>query len=197
LSTIMLINALLYIEEKIRDWSGRAQWDAVKVQETINGNKDSFAELIDSYLKLYNSIGYGFFFRDKEILEDAIQESVLNIYEALPRLEQPEKFGSWSYTIVKRTCLKLKTDIKRENTELAEMSREPKPPIHQVEKIRLEEIETILRKLPLKYREVMILHFLNNLTVDQVAETLEISRENVETRIFRARKMLRERLGDL
>ena len=192
----MLINALLYIEEKIREWSGRAQWDAVKVQETLNGNKDSFVELIDTYLKLYHSIGYGFFFRDQEMIEDAIQESVLCIYESLPRLEQPERFGSWSYTIVKRTCLRMKTEIKKDIAGLAEMEREPKPPIHQVEKIRLEEIESMLRQLPLNYREVMILHFINNLTVDQVADTLEISRENVETRIFRARKMLREKLGD-
>jgi RNA polymerase sigma-70 factor, ECF subfamily len=193
----MFINTLLYIEDKIRDWSGRAQWDAMKVQETINGNKNSFVELIDSYLKLYHSIGYGFFFRDKEMLEDAIQESILGIYEALPRLEQPERFSSWSYTIVKRTCLRIKTEIKKDIAGLAEMEREPKPPIHKVEKIRLEEIENMLRKLPLKYREVMILHFLNNLPIDQVAETLEISRETVETRIFRARKMLREKLGDL
>ena len=58
------------------------------------------------------------------------------------------------------------------------------------------EIFTEVMKLPEKYRTVLHLYYYENYRCDEIASVLGISESNVQTRLMRARKMLKEKLGE-
>lgn len=54
-----------------------------------------------------------------------------------------------------------------------------------------------VRRLPARYREVVVLHYLEGQKIDQLAALLRLSRNAVEVRLHRGRRMLHETLADL
>ena len=58
------------------------------------------------------------------------------------------------------------------------------------------EIFTEVMKLPEKYRTVLHLYYYENYHCDEIASVLGISESNVQTRLMRARKMLKDNLGE-
>jgi RNA polymerase sigma-70 factor (ECF subfamily) len=52
-----------------------------------------------------------------------------------------------------------------------------------------------IQELDEKYREVLVLLYQEELSYEQIAEALEVPVSTIETRIHRAKKMLREKLG--
>jgi RNA polymerase sigma-70 factor (ECF subfamily) len=60
---------------------------------------------------------------------------------------------------------------------------------------RLRQVLEMTRKLPVKYAEPLLLKALDGLSQHEIAETLELSEAAVETRLARARRMLRERMA--
>ena len=61
--------------------------------------------------------------------------------------------------------------------------------------IRLD-LAAAIQSLPAHYRNIVLLRDLEELTIDEISATLELSREAVKARLHRARKLLREYLSD-
>jgi RNA polymerase sigma-70 factor (ECF subfamily) len=59
------------------------------------------------------------------------------------------------------------------------------------------QVRAAVARLPAAYREAIVLRYLEELTVDEVAEVLSLRRNTVEVRLSRGRKLLEESLGDL
>jgi RNA polymerase sigma-70 factor (ECF subfamily) len=62
------------------------------------------------------------------------------------------------------------------------------------QKERIEQVTRAVRRLKTDYREVVVMHYLEAMTVDEIQQVLGISRNMVEVRLHRARKMLHEML---
>jgi RNA polymerase sigma-70 factor, ECF subfamily len=62
---------------------------------------------------------------------------------------------------------------------------------------KLGQVRKIVKSLPARYREVVVLRYLEELPIETVAEALGLSRNTVEVRLHRARGRLRDRLAGL
>jgi RNA polymerase sigma-70 factor (ECF subfamily) len=128
---------------------------------------------------------------DKELAADATQEAFVRAYERWGRLGDEPWAGGWTAT----TALNLTRRISRHSGRRRAVERKetmarraPEPadwyPVHQA-----------LALLPLRQRQVVVLHYFSDLSVAQVAELIHTSEGTVKAHLFRARRTLGENLS--
>lgn len=140
---------------------------------------------------------------NREDAEDVLVEALLKAYKNLDQLRDSGAFRPWLAKIANRVCWQLK---ERESlmpllqlSQLEEEGREiaaDHPPMEaQMEAARMKALfEEAVRQLPPVYREVYELRDIEELSGDQVAERLGISRAAMKSRLHRARALVREKL---
>lgn len=133
--------------------------------------------------------------RDPNLAEDAVQATLLAIWRDLPGLREPARFEAWSYRILVRACY---AEAKRARTHSFELHESD----HPAEKDRAgevlirDELERAFRHLTLEQRSVVVLHYLVDLTSEQVAEVLDVRVGTVKSRLGRALARLRVAMRD-
>lgn len=139
---------------------------------------------------------------DAQRADDVAQEAWLAIVRALPRLREPERFPPWLFTIVRRAVTNQLRDQYTGRTRQAVRDLEE---VHLTEAGRhdpvaglLDRAEVVahLARLPVLEREVLVLHYLEDLSVADTAQVCDVSVGTVKSRLHRARRLLRERLEE-
>jgi RNA polymerase sigma-70 factor (ECF subfamily) len=167
------------------------------------GETAAFDALVQRYVRLAGAVAYAVL-GDFEAAADVVQEAFLKVHGALAELREPEKFKGWLHGIVRTTAL----DALRRQRRGRQSSLEgieghedlvPVPddsgPAPRAERRELEErVVRAIAKLPESYREVVILKYLDERSYKEIAETLGITVETIESRLFRARKLLKTAL---
>lgn len=144
-------------------------------------------------LKAYISKISGF---SKEQIEDILQDAFIKVWKNIHAYDDSMKFSSFLYRIVHNETVSQWRKQKVMSKTLDSMTQEIKvdsfehePNINgdsQDEKKK--NIEKILKLLPDKYREVLILKFLENMDYEEISNILMIPEGTVATRINRAKK---------
>lgn len=127
--------------------------------------------------------------------EDALQETWLRVLRDIPRLRAPSRLVSWMFGIARHVAV----DALRRRRIHVELSA---PEVLQIgaptEVGALEEslvaLESALPSLPFLEREVLTLFYLEELSLREVAEIQAVPEGTVKSRLFRARRLLQERL---
>jgi len=180
------------------------------VEQARAGSREAFGELV----VLYQRHIYGYVLRivgDAEAARDVAQEVALRAYTSIANLRDARKFRSWLFTIavnVSRNWLKRhrRAPLPLVNPSFGAPAYErelpdPNPsasPSYAIEKEELRAAVTAaVQALPLKYREALVLRSQHGLKVDEVADILHITVAAADSRLRRARAMLREKLADL
>jgi RNA polymerase sigma-70 factor (ECF subfamily) len=144
------------------------------------------------------------FLGDRTEAEDAAQEVFLRVHRGLSSFKGDAKFSTWLYRIAWNLC----ADLLRRNrkttgpTVSIEAAREVSDGRIDIEKGVLDEEEQGMVRRALDglseiYRGVIILLYYQRLSYEQIAEVLEVPVKTVETRLYRARRLLRIRLEKL
>jgi len=149
--------------------------------------------------------------KDDAEAEDAVQESYMLAYRAMPGFRGAAKLSSWLVRIVvnesiararKRTRRaevihldgETHADIEAAEGHMNQATpEEPERAALQAEARRL--LEAKIDKLPDAFRTVFVLRALEEMTVEETAASLGINEATVRTRYFRARSLLREALA--
>ncbi len=139
--------------------------------------------------------------RQRADAEEMAQETLLRAITGLSSLGDPERWRSWMRGIAIHVCLdwlrrnrKLPTSAGFDDVAVA------LPETHQPDQIVADREEqqlvlSELQLLPEDLREVLILHYFNAMTYEQIAEWLDVARATVSERLSRARQSLRLRLS--
>lgn len=137
--------------------------------------------------------------RDHEAALDISQDAFVKAIQSIPALEDPARLSVWFHRIVVNLC---RDWIKRQQVERKALS---KAVSHRVStndaslemerKESADQIQTELLKLPLDYREAVILVCVEELTPKDAAQVLGIPDGTLRSRLHEGRKMLRELLG--
>ena len=159
------------------------------------GDKEAYNQLLKSiqkqlYWHIWNLVG------DKNLTEDILQEIFVLIYKKLHQLKQPELFRPWVYRITTRETFRM---IKKEklydeiitDCELLENISVPEEEDTLDEEIR-KRIHLLINKLSPASSTVISLHYIGQLTIYEVAQTLNISANTVKSRLSYGLKSLRE-----
>lgn len=138
----------------------------------------------------------------REDVDDIVQQVWTRAWERLGSLNDPNQLRAWLYRIARHTAIDAGIAGRRRAKRTASLDEEsavaPPGRTTQAEVARTELSETLLdavRGLPATYREPFVLRHLNGWTYAEIADVLGLSVEAVETRLVRARGLLREVLA--
>ncbi|WP_330205229.1 sigma-70 family RNA polymerase sigma factor [Cyanobacterium sp. Dongsha4] len=176
--------------------------DSDLVRNCQQGNKTSFRLLYQRYhhkvrATLYKLCG-------SEVLDDLQQEVFLKVWKSLPQLRNPQYFSTWLYRICWNVAYDQGSSKKRElqrhqaNINQTKQSLEyslAKSSNNHQELLKLHYQELVargLQHLSLDHRAVIVLHDLEDLPQQEIAEILSIPLGTVKSRLFKARKNLRQ-----
>jgi len=136
-----------------------------------------------------------------EEAEDVLQEAFIKIWKNLHAFDQSLKFSSWLYRIVHNqavSCIRKKKSFGKDQKETFDEQRFAEFPDESSneEADLLEEKDRytrdLLDRLPLNYKEVMVLRFLEDMSYEEISDILKIPEGTVATRINRAKKAFRK-----
>jgi RNA polymerase sigma-70 factor (ECF subfamily) len=167
--------------------------DEALVERACAGDTVAFGRLVELHgraaLVLARSL-----LGDPTEAEEAVQDAFCRVWRGLGGLRERAKFKVWLSGIVYRACRD--TVRSRRRARRALERAEPSRPCRGIEPAAAAAVEEAM-SLPEDYRDPLILFYLQELTVAELAEALGISEENAKVRLHRGRKMLRERLNRL
>ena len=176
--------------------------DVNLIQRILSGDEDACAALVERHREWVHSLAWreiGDFHAAQEIT----QNTFIQAFKSLPTLRDSSRFLGWLYTIAKRQCIEW---LRRKPMTMQSLDAMPKSELEQLYYTQyLEEeqaqastdtlrevVERLLQKLPEAERSVMVLHYFNGLTCEEVGERLDVSLNTVKSRLYRARKRLEQ-----
>ena len=151
-----------------------------------SGDKEALNEL----LTLIQAALFRYIYRltcDWAMAEDVLQEVFFIIYKKLKWLENPKLFRAWAYRIASREAFKnLKKEKQwtgqiRDEDILESIQAETSEEIYDPELI--EKLPEMLEKISPRSRAVLVLHYLEEMTLSEVAEVLDINPGTVKSRL--------------
>jgi RNA polymerase sigma factor (sigma-70 family) len=124
-------------------------------------------------------------------IDDAVQETLLLLYRRIGTLRAVTSFSAWIFAVARRACLRLMR-MSAGIPELADMADAQLAHLRP-EDLRID-LSRAIQSLPEHYRDVILLRDIEELSIDEIAAVLGLTRESVMARIHRARMMIREYL---
>ena len=145
--------------------------------------KEKFTELILENEEMMCKVAMSMLRNEKDC-EDAIQASILTVYEKLSTLKHEEYFKTWLTRILINNCKKQLRQRKR-TAELTEAQAVSTSPFEEVE------VRAAVEALPIKIRQVIILYYSEQFTTKEISDILKIPKGTVLSRLDKGRKLLR------
>jgi RNA polymerase sigma-70 factor (ECF subfamily) len=188
--------------------TGRA--DAVPVEELSlvasarGGDQDAFGALVRLHQRQVYNLALRML-RDPDEASEATQDVFLAAWQGLRHFRGDARFATWLYRITYNHCLRLLEQRQRDasvRAELAVESARMQSPAGALSALHASDAERQVREavrgeianLPAKYRVVLVLRHLQELSYEEMAEVMSVPIGTVKTQLFRARAMLKERL---
>lgn len=173
------------------------------VRLSQKGNGEAFGQLVERYkTKVFNLALSST--RDRTAADDLAQEIFIKAYYSLPKFQFKSEFGTWLYRVAVNH---IKDYLRKNKKKFAEISLEARGEKDlsagiedfrekkQTEEKRRELVQAALRSLPEKHRIILTLRDIEGLSYEEIASILGLSPGTVDSRLFRARKKLREKLA--
>lgn len=148
--------------------------------------------------------------RQPEDAEDLVQDTIVRAYRAFDEFEPGTNFKAWVFRILTNLCINHHRRREHGPQQVAyeevERDAETASSVHQsatalpsaalLEQVMDEEVEEAVGRLPVEFRSVVLLSDVQDLTYQEIATILGIPIGTVRSRLFRARRLLREALLD-
>ena len=132
---------------------------------------------------------------DRQLAEDAVQETFLKVRQHAQSIQRIESFRSWVFRIARNEAL-MQLRQRRSNGQIEDESVWSEETPHQqfVALERSEIVNRLLDSLKHEYREVLVLLVYENMSYAEIASVTGATESSVKSRIFRARKEMIEKL---
>ncbi|MBX3043653.1 MAG: RNA polymerase sigma factor [Candidatus Kapabacteria bacterium] len=160
----------------------------------VKGSAEAFQILYNNYAQKV----YRFCLRmlgEEENANDAFQEVFVRIYENRHQFKG-DNFGAWLFTIARNTCLNY-IRTKKEQTSFDESYHHKSDDNEKMDFSTKEQIEKAIAELPVPMREALLLREYEDMSYQEIAETLGIELSLAKVRVHRARLILRKILKPL
>lgn len=176
--------------------SGHENDDKRLVAAVVNGDESAFRQLINQYQKLVVSIVYKMVAR-KEDCEDLCQDVFLKVYEKLPGFRFGSKLSTWIGSIAFNSCINF---LQKHKPVLLDEVQSTGTDSSPGERFEMKEREGLLQqsiqKLTLIQRTVLQLFHQHEFSLQEIAEVTNLPVSTVKSHLFRARKELKEMMGN-
>jgi RNA polymerase sigma-70 factor (ECF subfamily) len=139
--------------------------------------------------------------RDEQASLDIVQETFIAAVRHIDRLREETKFGGWLFGIAHQRCLQYwrkqnRASAMRDEITEATPELEDSPDELLIRREQEAEFMMALNALPLPQRSVLLLHFVEDFSLEQIAEIIETPLGTVKSRLHYAKRGLRKLLED-
>lgn len=184
--------------------SADTAWESECAARALAGECGAFDRLVDAYTARVYTHVYRMV-RSREEAEDVVQETFLRAYRGLDRYDRARPFRNWLYAIATNLALNALRARQRRGEwapldfDEAPMTFGPRADDARDAVARSDRAERLGRavaQLPAQPAALVHLHYMEGMTVREAAETLAMTEDAAKVALHRARKRLRELLGD-
>jgi RNA polymerase sigma-70 factor, ECF subfamily len=138
---------------------------------------------------------------DEQASLDIVQETFINAARHIGGLREDDKFGGWLFGIAHQKCVQRWRKQTREEDLLEEVGAAPPefeagPDDLLIRQEQEEAFMGLLNQLPPPQRSVLLLHFVEDFSIEQIAEITDAAPGTVKSRLHYAKKALRELLEE-
>ncbi len=170
--------------------------DNALIKDVLSGKQAAFAKLMALYQNRVQAIGRNFFHNAADT-EDFVQEVFLKVYVNLASFRKKSLFSTWLTRIAYTTAInnkKRKKDFESiaDETELPALDRTPEEA--EIRRLSAEAVKEAVTDLPPQYASCIDLYFFHDLAYDEIAKVTGLPLNTIKSHIFRAKKILREKL---
>lgn len=172
--------------------------DAELVRRAQTSQAD-FTLLVDRYWRRLYAFVKRLYFFEHEDIQDIVQEAFIKIYRNLNAFDPSFAFSTWAYQITRNCAIDMlrkkqvqpKTIILEDEEweHLVTASDEP-----AMRSSQREDLEKAIKQLPLVYREVFTLFYLEEKSYEEMIDILKKPKGTIASLLNRAKKMVREQL---
>ena len=130
--------------------------------------------------------------------EDAVQETLVRAYRALPKFNGEYRLGPWLHRIMSNVCIDEANRRKRDGDKATLLAAQPvnrkdAPSVEEQLGLQIDDagLQSALDELSDSHREALVLRFVDDLDYGQVAEASGVTEQNARARVSRARTAMR------
>lgn len=172
------------------------------VQKILAGDKHAFRTLISENQRLVGHVVYRMV-RSETDREDLCQEVFIKVYNNLGNFRFESKLSTWIARIAHNSCLNflekkklpLYDDLGDDETTFEPVANDADRPDVRLSK---NDLSAILKKgidnLPSQYKIIVTLYHLDEMSYSEIGQTMKMPEGTVKSYLFRARKLLKEKL---
>lgn len=149
-------------------------------------------EAIETLIERYKTTVYGTalsFVNSREDADDIFQEVFLTLYKVKPEFNSEEHRKAWLIRTTKNFALRVVDSTYNRRVTPSDEIESGSVTFRSKEE---NAIYLALKELPENYREVIYLFYFEDMSVDQIAMTLNLTKSNVKIRLMRAREQMKE-----
>jgi RNA polymerase sigma-70 factor (ECF subfamily) len=163
--------------------------DVLLIERYLDGDEVAFERLYSKYYDKVYALARGVLF-DSEEAADVVQEIFTLVYRHLHRFDRRARFSTWLFRIAVNRSIQQgrRLKVRPKQTELNEaLTQESESPAHFADP----KIELCMTKLHPSDRAALVLFYWEELSLQEIAESLGCSVNAAKTRLYRARERFR------
>jgi RNA polymerase sigma-70 factor (ECF subfamily) len=174
--------------------------DGILIRRCQAGDREAFAALVERYQRQVYGIAHRLT-NDRQEAEDLAQEAFLRAYRALATFRPDQPFSPWIARIVTNLAFDHLRRRRREDVSASEDPPElcdgsPGPETVLVANDEQGRLMAAIERLTPEYRIPLLLHHVQGVPLEVVAQATNLPLTVVKNRLYRARKLLREQMRD-
>ena len=176
--------------------------DADVITKVLNGEKAMYEIIVRRYNPYLYKIGRSYNYSHDDT-QDLMQDTYIDAYKSLDKYEGRSNFKTWISRIMLNNCFRKKEKSSFKKEVMEEFNEHSTPLFAAAENktatiVHSRELGTIIEQaldnIPLDYKMVFTLREMNQMSVAETSELLQISEANVKVRLNRAKEMLRQHI---
>jgi RNA polymerase sigma-70 factor (ECF subfamily) len=169
--------------------------ESLLISQIVSGERELFRLLVNRYQQAVHSMGMSFF-RNAEDAGDFTQDVFLKAYRNLVSFKGRSRFSTWLYRIAYNTAVNSITRRKeyRSLSEDESLGMDDTPEQFVLRRAAKEAVKKAVEELPEKYRICVDLFFFYDRSIKEIEVITGFPENTVKSNVFRAKKILREKL---
>ena len=160
------------------------------------GSEQAYTDIVNAHIdEIYNFARYMLF--DADEADDIVQKTFLSFYNNMHKLDLSSPVRPWLYKVARNNCLDY---IKRKKpTNFSQIAPEDTFDVPDTEPSMeskldnaelLEEVKREISMLPPQYSEILLLKYFEDMTFEQIGETLDVSPNTAKSNFYRGKSLL-------
>ena len=164
------------------------------VERAQQGDRDAYEQLARSAARRLFQVAARIL-RDNDQAEDAVQQTLIDIWRDLASLRDPDRFEAWTYRMVVRHCRAAVRRDRRIGGSVVDLSESVASSIDPIGDVALrDQLDQAFRSLSHEHRVVVVLHHYLGLPLGEIADILDIPYGTVGSRLHHAMRQMRATL---